>query len=76
MAVREDNLEEIIENIKGNLEGDAKDDPSKEGEIPPTEEENLNESSDEDNEMYLWDELEYKANYAHFISNEDTEQQM
>ena len=26
--------------------------------------------------MYLWDELEYKANYVCFISNEDTEQQM
>ena len=26
--------------------------------------------------MYLWDELEYKANYVRFISNEDTEQQM
>ena len=49
---------------------------SEEGEIPPKEEENLNESSDEDEEMYLWDELKYKANYICFISNEDTEQQM
>ena len=61
VAVREDNLEEIVKNIKGNLKGDAKDDASEEGEIPPKEEENLN-------------ELEYKANYVHFISNKDTEQ--
>ena len=47
-----------------------------EGEIPQKEEENLNKSSDEDEEMYLWDELEYKANYVHFISNESTEQQV
>ena len=26
--------------------------------------------------MYLWDELKYKANYVHFISNESTEQQV
>ena len=26
--------------------------------------------------MYLWDELEYKANYVHFISNESTEKQV
>ena len=26
--------------------------------------------------MYLWDELEYKANYVHFISNESTKQQV
>ena len=26
--------------------------------------------------MYSWDELEYKANYIHFISNKITEQQM
>ena len=47
-----------------------------EGEIPPKEEENLNASSDEDEEMYSWDELKYKVNYAHFISNKDAEQQM
>ena len=76
MVVREDNLEEIIKNIEGNLAGDAKDDASEEGEIPPKEEENLNESSEEDEEMYLWDELKYKANYVCFISNEITEQQM
>ena len=39
-----------------------------------SEEENLNESSEE--EMYLW-EIEYKMNYVWFISNEVvTEQQM
>ena len=75
-AVREDDSEEIIENIKGNLEGDAKDDASEEGEIPPKEGVNLNKSKDEDEEMYSWDELKYKVNYIHFISNEDTEQQM
>ena len=26
--------------------------------------------------MYSWDELEYKANYIHFISNKSTEQQV
>ena len=75
-AVREDDSEEISENIKGNLKEDATNNVSEEGEIPPKEEENLNESSDEDEEMYSWDELEYKANYVRFISNEDTEQQM
>ena len=75
MVVREDNPEEIVENIKGNLEEDTKSDTSEEGEIPP-EEENLNESSGEDEEMYLWDELKYKANYVCFISNESTEQQV
>ena len=67
--VREDNLEEIIENIKGNLKEDAKSGASEEGESPPKEEENLNKSSGEDEEMYLWDELVYKVNYVHFISN-------
>ena len=76
MAVREDNSEKIIENIEGNLEEDAKYDASEEGEIPPKEEENLNKSSGEDEEMYLWYELEYKANYVRFISNESTEQQV
>ena len=76
VVVREDNVEEIIKNIKGNLEEDAKYDVSEEGEIPPKEEENLNESLDEDEEMYSWDELKYKANYVPFISNESTEQQV
>ena len=73
---REDNLEEIAENIKGNLEEDVKSGTSKEEEIPPEEEDNLNESSGKDEEMYLWDELEYKVNYVHFISNESTEKQV
>ena len=76
MVVREDDLEEIVENIEGDLEEDTKTDVSEEGEIPPKEEENLNESSGEDEEMYLWDELKYKANYVCFISNESTEQQV
>ena len=76
MVVREDDSEEIIENIKGNLKEDTKSDMSEEGEIPPKEEGNLNESSGEDEEMYLWDELNYKANYVRFISNESTEQQV
>ena len=75
-AVREDDSEEIVENIEGNLKEDAKYDASEEGEIPPKEEENLNESSGKDEEMYLWDELEYKVNYVRFISNESTEQQV
>ena len=69
-------MEEIVENIEGNLEEDAKYNVSEEGEIPPKEEENLNESSGEDKEMYSWDELEYKANYVRFISNKSTEQQV
>ena len=76
MAVREDDLEEIVKNIKGNLEEDAWSDVSEEKEISPKEEENLNESLGEDEETYLWDELKYKANYVHFISNESTEQQV
>ena len=75
-TVREDNLEEITENIKGNLKEDAKSSLSKEEGIPPEEEDNLNKSSGEDEEMYSWDELEYKANYIHFISNECTEKQV
>ena len=75
MAVREDNSEEIAENIEGNLE-DVKSSASREEEIPQEEEDNLNESSGEDEEMYSWDKLEYKANYVHFISNESTEKQM
>ena len=75
-VVREDNSEEIAKKIEGNLEEYATNDASEEGEIPPREEENLNESSGEDEEMYSWDKLKYKANYVCFISNEDTEQQM
>ena len=75
-AVREDDPEEIAENIKGNLEEDAKSNASREEEIPLEEEDNLNESSGEDEEMYSWDELEYKANYVCFISNESTEKQV
>ena len=71
--VREDNLEEIIKNIGGNLEEDVKSGVSEEEETPPEEEENLNESSGEDEEMYLWDELEYKVNIVRFISDESTE---
>ena len=74
--VREDNSEEITETIKGNLKEDVKSSMSKEEEIPQEEEDNLNESSDEDEEMYSWDELEYKVNYVHFISNESTEKQV
>ena len=40
---------------------------SKEEDIPPEEEDNLNKSSGEDEEMYSWDELEYKVNYVRFI---------
>ena len=76
MAVREDNLEEITVNIKGNLKEDAKSSASREEEIPQEEEDNLNKSSDEDKEMYSWDELEYKANYVRFISNESTGKQV
>ena len=74
-AVREDESEEIIETIQENLKQDAKDDASEEGEIPLQEGENMNKSSDE--EMYLWDEIEYKTNYIWFISSVAvTEQQM
>ena len=74
--VREDDPEEIAENIQGNLKEDAKSSGSKEEDIPPEEEDNLNESSGEDEEMYLGDELKYKANYVRFISNESTEKQV
>ena len=48
---------------------------SEEEEIPLKEGEDLNENSDE--EMCLWDKIEYKTNYVQFISNETiTEQQM
>ena len=72
-VVREDNSEEIAENIEGNLKEDMKSSVSREEEIPQEEEDNLNESSGEDEEMYSWDKLEYKANYVCFISNESTE---
>ena len=75
-VAREDNSEEIAENIEGNLKEDPKSSASREEEIPQEEEDNLNESSGEDEEMYSWDELEYKVNYVHFISNESTERQM
>ena len=75
-AVREDDSEEIAENIEGNLEEDAESSASREEEIPQKEEDNLNESSGEDKEMYSWDELEYKVNYVCFISNESTEKQV
>ena len=71
MAVREDDSEEVAENIKGNLEEDTKSSTSRE-----EEEDNLNESSGEDKEMYSWDELEYKVNYVCFISNKSTERQV
>ena len=74
--MREDDLEEITENIKGNLKEDVKSSTSKEEEIPQEEEDNLNESSGEDEEMYSWDELEYKVNCVCFISNESTEKQV
>ena len=76
MVVREDDSEEVVEDVEGNLKGDARSDASEEGEIPPKKEENLNESSGEDEEMYSWGELEYKANYVCFISNKSTEQQV
>ena len=74
--MREDDSEEIVEAIEESLKRDAKDGASEE-ESPLKQEENLNESSDEDEEMYLWDEIEYKMNYIQFISNKTvTEQQM
>ena len=74
--MREDDLEEITENIEANLEEDAKSSMSIEEDIPHEEADNLNKSSGEDEEMYSWDELEYKANYVCFISNESTEKQV
>ena len=74
--VREDDLEEIAKNIEGNLKEDVKSSVFKEEDIPPEEEDNLNKSSGEDEEMYSWDELEYKVNYVRFISNESTERQV
>ena len=75
-AVREDDSEEIAKDIEGNLKEDMKSNVSREEEVPQEEEDNLNESSGEDKEMYSWDELEYKANYVCFISNESTEKQV
>ena len=71
--VREDDLEEIVKNIKGNLKEDAKSSMSKEEEISPEEEDNLNKSSGKDEEMYSWDKLKYKAKIVRFISDESTE---
>ena len=76
MAVREDDSEEIAEDIKGNLEEDTKSNTSREEEVPQEEEDNLNKSSGEDKEMYSWDELEYKANVVRFISNESAGKQV
>ena len=64
------------QNIEGNLKEDAKFGTSEEEDIPPKEEDNLNESSGEDEEIYLWDELEYKVNYICCISDESTERQV
>ena len=75
-AVREDDSEEIAKDIEGNLEEDVKSNASREEEVPQEEEDNLNESSGKDEEMYSWDELEYKVNYVRFISNESTEKQV
>ena len=72
-AVREDDSEKITENIERNLEEDVKSSASREEEILQEEEDNLNESSGEDKEMYSWDKLEYKVNYVRFISNKSTE---
>ena len=73
---REDDSGEIVKNIEGNLEEDTKFGASEEEEISPQEEDNLNESSGKDEEMYSWDELEYKANYVCFISEESTDRQV
>ena len=74
--MREDDSEEIAKNIEGNLKEDVKSNASREEEILQEEEDNLNESSGEDEEMYSWDQLEYKANYIRFISNKSTERQV
>ena len=74
--VREDNSEEITKNIKGNLKEDVKSSTSKEAEILQEEEDNLNESSGKDEEMYSWDKLKYKVNYICFISDKSTERQV
>ena len=69
-VAREDDPEGIVEAIEENLKKDIKEDASEEENIPLKEEDNLNERSDEEEEMYSWDELEYKSNYIQFISNE------
>ena len=69
-VAREDDPEGIVEAIEENLKKDIKEDASEEENIPLKEEDNLNESSDDKEEMYSWDELEYKLNYVQFISNE------
>ena len=74
--MKEDDSEEITKNIEGNLKEDTKSSMSREEEIPQEEEDNLNESSGEDEEMYSWDELKYKVNYICFISNKNTEKQV
>ena len=63
-AAREDNSEGIVKTIEENLKEDTKEDASEEEDSPLKEGENLNESSDEDKEMYLWDKVEYKVNYV------------
>ena len=60
---KEDDSGAIVETIEENLKGDAKDDVSEEEESPLKEKGNLNKSSDEDEEMYSWDEIKYKVNY-------------
>ena len=74
--MREDDSDEITEDIEGNLKEDTKSNASREEEVPQEEEDTLNESSGEDEEMYSWDKLEYKANYIRFISSESTEKQV
>ena len=64
-AVREDDSEEITKNIKGNLKEDVKSSTSKEDEIPQEEEDNLNESSGENEDvvikyMYIYSHISYK----------------
>ena len=63
--VREDDSEEITKNIKGNLKEDVKSSASKEDEIPQEEEDNLNESSGENEDvvikyMYIYSHISYK----------------
>ena len=58
---REDNPEGIVKIIEENLEKDAKEDTSEEKSIPLKAENNLNKSSYEEEEIYSWDELEYKS---------------
>ena len=63
--MREDDSEEITKNIKGNLKEDVKSSASKEDEIPQEEEDNLNESSGENEDvvikyMYIYSHISYK----------------